>query len=373
MYRWKLMTIIILILMPIALNEKPSTAEIIRPYTDHGEAVRWINGTETAVTLGDNIFVWNVTEGTPIISYRLPSGDGPLWRRMLAVNLNGTMIVAGTSNGGITRWKFTNDTQDSVDINVTISALAWGDNIYVGTNESETSRVLVFDPVNLTRIKEWETGSYVETLDATADGKVAAGLHNGTVMVWKGGKLEKLNFGDRIRDVRWNGGDLFIAEWKNVHIYSDGALENIELPRIAMAVAPSDDSQKFAAGYANETIDIFDRNGNRQLRFFQNLDQRIPEGMPTRIFSMDWNQDKIIVGRQAFNVPIFDANTGEVVKVIAKDPEYSKYVIILSDPPKTEDAPIPFWVIAFPVLLTAWRKTRKINRNQNNIPQKSIY
>ncbi len=344
--------------MTPALNGNPSASEIIRPYTDYGEAVRWINGTETAITFGDNVFVWNVTEGAPIISYRQPSGGGPLWRRMLAVNPNGTMVVAGTSNGGITRLEFANSTQERADINETISALAWGDNIYVGTNESSTNKVLVFDPVNLTRIEEWETGSYVETLDATADGKVAAGLHNGTVMVWKGGKLEKLNFGDRIRDVRWNGDDLFIAEWKNVHIYSDGAVESIELPMVALAVAPSDDSQKFAAGYANETIDIFDRSGNRQFRYYPKDGQ----GLLGKIMSMDWNQDKILIGKKTLYIPILDANTGTIVKVIAKDPEHSKYESYLPNFPKTEETPIPFWVIALPFLLMTGRKVKRQER-----------
>ncbi len=346
---------IILVLLVFAIP-MPIRNAVSGPYFDHGDVVRWVNGTETAVSIGFfGLFLWNATAepGAPPMQ-EVPTDliggnyNKQAYRKMLDLNADGTGVIVAKSETDV--YKYTFGTRKLERIIVMgekdmPTDIAWGDNIYVGTNQSK--KLLVYDPVTYEQIDTMEFGSPVWAVDATPKGDLAIGFKDGTLLLRTNQIWQTYRFGSTILDIRWNRDELFFSEGDQIHVLSSDKLENYTVSKdvlnTVLEFAPSDNGTKFAVGDDNGTIVIFNRDGDllKKLR----IPRKYPL-LPEKIRSLDWSGNKLIVGKQTSQIPIIDTTTWETVQVLANETDLSKYVLNEPIPPE----PVPDFVSFIPIL-----------------------
>ncbi|RMG30007.1 MAG: hypothetical protein D6732_17035 [Methanobacteriota archaeon] len=312
-----------------------------RPLNLRSQVAIWVNGTDLAISIGADLepamYLWNATDGmavdTPKVRFSIPPRS-----YILDLNPTGTASVGGTTE--VIMWKFSDSSVKKLPIyeslnvsNILFTSVAWGDNIYLGTdglgysiqqdanepvqyltNESE-SVVLQFDPTDLQLTGVFNVGSAVTSLEALADGGLAIGLKNGSLLVRDNEIFSSYSYKSTINVIKWQNNALYVAEGNRVHIIDNEDVQTIQTRNEITAMVPSPDGQKIAVGYTNETVDVYFLNNTMlwsksfgHFEVFQNP-----------ITYLDWKDDKLLISKKLEMATSHDANTGTLLSQIGID------------------------------------------------------
>ncbi|RMG35851.1 MAG: hypothetical protein D6732_08990 [Methanobacteriota archaeon] len=332
----------------------------IVPYSSSGDALSWVNGTDTLVTFGWTfpVSLWNASvKGEPlnVIPDRWINGTRPSGydRTFVDVDQNGTSAIVATSTSDIFRWRFSTQVVERLIVinNTDVNAISLGDYVYVGTNQS--AEILVYDMDAHALIERMAFGSSIWALDATNQGNLAIGFQNGTLSIRANNSWQAYQFENPIQKTKWNGDELFVLEGKQLHILTNNTLEDYSFPRQLLSVAPSDNGKMVAVGDDNGTVTILDRKGNVLKELLFPAGEFMPE-----IISLDWNGNRLAIGKKTIGIPIVDTTTWQRIRTLGIDPDTDKYVIVES-PPEPAPFPLLFFLSSF-VAMIIFKKRKKV-------------